>query len=194
MHQIAQNAVAERAERAPALQTALTWSADGQPGVALVDANRGARRRRDRDGIRADARRVTEWLSTRGKLPIEAIHDLVALGWLRGTRLLAKELGISRERAFELFMQAAIAILPYTAPKQGMLELGETAAGGLALGHFLAARAMGEALQSGRAASQLEVVSKDRQSLDTSNREVFHGLTDGGTAMELQGLPPRAAD
>lgn len=190
MREIAENAVARQPQ---ALQTALTWSADGQPGVALVDANRGARRRRDRDGIRADSRRVTEWLSTRGKLPIEALHDLVGLGWIRASRLLAKELRIPPERAFEFFMQAVLAILPYTAPKQGMLELGETAAGGLALGHFLAARAMGEAL----ADSRDRTMSRDRQTLDTDKPLILpdtstkHGEE---TAMELPGLPPRAAD
>jgi hypothetical protein len=184
-HEIAQNAAEQRPQ---ALQTALTWSPDGAPGVALVDANRG--RRRKRDGMRGDARRTAEYLASRGKTPVEALHDIVAMGWIRGTNRLAEVLRVSPERAYELWERAAVHLLPYTAARFETLEFGPGgigAAGGMALGHFLAARAMGEALAEARE-------SRVSQTLDIRNPEAFHGANQGGTTMELPGLPPRATD
>jgi hypothetical protein len=153
------NDVARRVARAQgtekpqpsAIQTALEWSADGAPLVTEVDANRVARRRvQQRELLRSDAKRTAEYLATRGTTPIEAIHDLVKLGWRRGVRELAKELRIPPERAMAIWQRAAEALLPYTAARFETLELGPNAAGGLALGHFLAARAMSDSLAAER--------------------------------------------
>jgi hypothetical protein len=188
-HRIAENAGQQRPQ---ALQSTLEWAPDGAPAVALVDANRNTRRRRD--GIRGDARRTAEYLAQRGKTPVEALHDLVGMGWLRGMRALKKELKVSEERAYELWERAVVHLLPYTAARFETIELGPNAAGGMALGHFLAARAMGEALAASQPERYHHTVSRDRQSLDIEKTQVSHGVSQGETVMELPGLPPRAAD
>jgi hypothetical protein len=196
-----------------AIQTALDWSPDGSAVVTEIDANRVARRRvQTRELLRSDARRTAEYLATRGTTPIEALHDLVKLGWRRAVRDLAKELGIPKERAMAIWQRAAEALLPYTAARFETLELGPQAAGGVALGHFLAARAMSEALASeragpaggpaeGAATRALRGPSRAEDTLDGS-RTLDLALQDndigangsGDTAPIRNVLPPKGVD
>jgi hypothetical protein len=164
----------------------------------MVDP-RAARRRR-RDGMRGDARRTAEYLASRGKTPVEALHDIVMMGWRRAVIVLAAELRVSPERAFELFLQCANTLLPYTAPKHETLELGPGAAGGLALGHFLAARAMGDMLAAERAPG----LSRNSTGIDRSPGAELPLTINGLSAGDFgrpdpgrtlgQALPPKGAD
>jgi hypothetical protein len=188
-----------------AIQTALTWSGDGEPVVTEVDANRVARKRvQQRELLRSDAKRTAEYLASRGTTPIEALHDLVKLGWRRGVRDLARELRIPPERAMAIWQRAAEALLPFTAAKFETLELGPNAAGGLALGHFLAAKAMSDTLAAERDAprnTSANRASRVGTTLDGSvtgelalqNSDIGDGKS-VGTGSALTGLPPKGAD
>jgi len=182
-----------------AIQTGLDWTADGQAVVTETDANRVARKRvQQRELMRSDARRTAEYLATRGTTPIEAVHDLVRMGWRRAVRDLVRELKIPPERAMAIWQRAAEALLPYTAARFETLELGPNAAGGLALGHFLAARAMSDALAVDRDSPRQ---SRVRDTLDgsvTSDLALpFNAVSSDrsdDTDTIRAGLPPKGAD
>jgi len=188
-----------------AIQTALAWSGDGEPVVTEVDANRVARRRvQQRELLRADAKRTAEYLASRGTTPIEALHDLVKLGWRRGVRDLSRELRIPPERAMAIWQRAVEAILPYTAARFETLELGPNAAGGLALGHFLAARAMSAELAAERDSPRNTSANRASRVGHTLDVEAggelplqISDMADGkpaSTGSALAGLPPKGAD
>jgi hypothetical protein len=185
-----------------AIQTGLDWTADGQAVVTETDANRVARKRvQQRELLRSDARRTAEYLATRGTTPIEAVHDLVKLGWRRAVRELARELKIPPERAMAIWQRAAEALLPYTAARFETLELGANAAGGLALGHFLAARAMSEALAADRDSPRAAAASRVGHTLD-HGATLDLALPDNDVAADVSdetdriraALPPKGAD
>jgi hypothetical protein len=185
-----------------AIQTGLDWTADGQAVVTETDANRVARKRvQQRDLLRSDARRTAEYLATRGTTPIEAVHDLVKLGWRRAVRELTRELKIPPERAMAIWQRAAEALLPYTAARFETLEIGANAAGGLALGHFLAARAMSEALAADRDSPRVPSASRVGHTLDhaaTMDLPLSVNALGADTSDETDriraGLPPKGTD
>jgi hypothetical protein len=129
-----------------ALQRQMDWAPDGSVVLTEADANRSPRSPITRSTLRGDARRTAEYLASRGTTPVEALHDVVKLGWKRGVREIARELGCSKQLAMPIWLRCVESLLPYAAAKFETLELGPQAAQGLAIGHFMAARAMSEAL------------------------------------------------
>lgn len=186
---------------AAAPQFGLALSADDPAAVRAEPADRSDRRQR-RDGLRSDARRTVEYIASRGRTPIEALHDIVKLGWKDGTRQLAKELGIGRAEAFKLWLGVAEATLPYTAPRLDGLDLGAAlgaAAGGAGLAHFLAASALGAELARDRAAvpGVAVRVSHEGNTLDVPDLLGNAGPIDSPDVSAndtLSRLPPRGSD
>jgi hypothetical protein len=168
----------------PAVQSALLFRADGS---AELTAEPASVRKRHHRGIRDDARRTAEYLASRGATPAEALHSVAKLAWRHAVRELVKELRCTPLQAFDLWRGCVIELLPYTASRLNTLDLGEGAAGGLALAHFLAASAMSDRLARG--------VSTDHRSVDTSQTLdlalVSEALPDEVTR---GGLPPKAPD
>lgn len=186
-------------------QFGLTFGAETS-AIRLEKPDRKSRAYR-RDGLRADARRTVEYIASRGKTPIEALHDIVKPGWRAATRAIAKDLGISRLEAFRLWQRCAEELLPYTAPRLDGLDVAALAgavAGGVGLSHFLAAS---------RASAEMEARrTVDGSTVDVTPRpdasQVLHTLDateSGGIASEpdsgtvspddlLSRLPPRGSD
>jgi hypothetical protein len=189
---------------AAASQFGLALSGDDPAAVQLGPADRSDRRQR-RDGLRSDARRTLEFLASRGRTPIEALHDVVKLGWKDGTRTLAKELGIGKAEAFRLWRDIAEGLLPYTAPTLDGLDLGAAlgagaAAGSAGLAHYLAASALGAELARDRAALPgvaMPSVSRDIGTLDDPKSpglaSVQHELSIS-VDETVSRLPPRGSD
>lgn len=166
-----------------------------------VDANSAPRERSPRrNTLRGDARRTAEYLASRGGgTPIEALHDVVKLGWRRGVRELAKELRVSPEKAAAIYERWTVALLPYTAPRFDVMDLNAIAAaaagGGNPLAaHFLAARAMSELLALERESPRAPALSTVGRTVDGQQVIDLASETDGGTAAIPAGLPPKAAD
>lgn len=189
---------------AGASQFGLGLGPDDPAAVRIEPAIRAERRQR-RDGLRSDARRTVEYIAGRGRTPIEALHDVVKLGWKDGTRQLAKELGIGRAEAFKLWLHASEALLPYTAPRLDGLDLSATlgaVAGGAGLAHYLAASALGAELARDRAALPGSAVpglalSHDDRTLDAPGPRGLAGQDDSRDVSAhdtLSRLPPRGPD
>jgi hypothetical protein len=196
-------AMGEETAKTPgdASQFGLGLGPDDPAAVRLEAADRADRRQR-RDGLRSDARRTVEYIASRGRTPIEAMHDIVKLGWKDGTRQLAKELGINRAEAFKLWLGVAEATLPYTAPRLDGLDLGAAlgaVAGGAGLAHYLAASALGAELARDRAAvpGVAVRVSHEVNTLDATELPGLAGPIDRQEVSDhdtLSRLPPRGSD
>jgi len=132
------------------LQTALDWRPDGSAALTAAPADGRRFKPGVRHQIRDDARRTAEYLASRGKTPAEALHDVVKLGAARAIAFIVKETGCTRLQALDRWQAMTEALLPYTAPRFDVIELGAANAGGAAIGHFLAASAMSELLATRR--------------------------------------------
>lgn len=192
-----------RAARSPsALGTQKAWSfrSDGESEVidSAVFANR---RPVGGTPIRADARRAAEYLATRGKTPIEALHDVAGMRWQHAVRKISKELQCSRLEAFKVWQSCNVALLPYSAARFDTLELGSLAggaAGSLTVAHFLAASMVAERLGVSGVSGQLAIASAaespDRQSVDNAVTADLPLLDQGGRSDARAPLPPKPAD
>jgi hypothetical protein len=200
-HETGQNGLAvTRKVAADTRQAAVAWSADGSAELAHGPAELPGRRHR-RDGLRSDARRTTEYLASRGKTPVEALHDVAGMGWRKAVRLLGKELGVSRERAYELWRDANKELLPFTAHRLEPLDAGAGAgaagaAGGLAVMHFLAAKAAGDRILAARDGATgrgaiTEIVDRPVTQGKTDDSQ---GVTRENSRAAVTVLPPRRAD
>jgi hypothetical protein len=191
--------LAEAATRPPAgpLQTALDWRPDGSAALTAAPPANNRFRNQTRHQIRGDARRTAEYLASRGKLPAEVLQDVVSLGMVRAIRLIAKETGCTKLQALDRWQAMTEALLPFTAPRFETIELGPTAATGLAMGHYLAASAMSDLLANRRAAGP----SQDGITLDGTSQPGL-ALQDNDLApskkddngMVKAALPPKAPD
>jgi hypothetical protein len=172
-------------------QTAMLWAPDGSASLALDNPTRIKRAKRD--ALRGDARRTAEYLATRGKTPVEVLHDIAGMTWLKAVHILARELRVSPERAFELWKECVALLLPYTAARFDVIELGSNAAGGLALGHFLAARAMGDMLAADRGTGGTGL-SRLSPSLDGQQAIDLASVNPSQPDPSRLGLPPKGQD
>jgi hypothetical protein len=170
---------------APPMQTALVFGADGS---AMVTAEPASVRRRHHRGIRDDARRTAEYIASRGATPAEQLHNIGRMQWRNAIAQITKATGCTRLEAFRLWVSINESLLPYTAARLATLELGEGAAGGLALAHFLAASAMSERLAAGGP-------SLDRQSIDKV-QTLDLALENGPLPSDVTrpSLPPKGKD
>jgi hypothetical protein len=175
-----------------ASQAEIAWQPDGSATVAMVDPAAGRRRRRD--SMRGDARRTAEYLAGRGLTATEAAHDIVKLGWKRAIREIKREAKCTEFQALGMFRDFVALILPYTAARFETLELGNNAAGGLALGHFLAARAMGDALAAEREATRAAGASIDIPSIDGQQSIDLASQFPASPDLVRLELPPKGPD
>jgi hypothetical protein len=181
---------AERAAPSPpaALQSALLFRPDGSAELTAEPARLPKRNHR---GIRGDARRTAEYLASRGATPAEALHSVARLAWRTAVKELVKALRCTPLQAFELWRGCVVELLPYTASRFATLELGDNAAGGLALAHFLAASAMSDRL----AAPRGQPVSTDGRSVDIQQTIDLASVPDAiPSEVTRGGLPPKAPD
>jgi hypothetical protein len=188
------------ADPADTRQAAVIWDQNGQPGLTAEAPDRGLGRRNNRNGLRSDARRTTEYLASRGKTPVEALHDVAGMGWRKAVRILARELGVSRERAYAIWSDANKELLPFTAHRLEPLDAGAAgnagAAGGLAMAHFLAARAAGDRILAARdGASERGAITGvvDRPVTEGKTGD-SRGVTRENSGVKVSILPPRGAD
>jgi len=175
----------------------------GVKGFELVptDANSAPRERAPRrNTLRGDARRTAEYLAARGGVtPVEALHDVIKAGWRRSVRELVKELRVSPKEAMAIYERCAVALLPFTAPRFDVMDLGALAAGAGAAGnalaaHFLAARAMGDLLALERESGAVRPASTVGHTVDGQQAIDLASPGGGGTATIHGSLPPKAAD
>jgi len=191
--------LAEAATRPPAgpLQTALDWRPDGTAELTAAPPANNRFRNQTRHAIRGDARRTAEYLASRGKLPAEVLQDIVSLGMVRAIRLIAKETGCTRLQALDRWHAMTLALLPFTAPRFETIELGPQAAGGLALGHYLAASAMSDLLATRRnGAPSQDGITLDAASepgLPFQDNELAPSRKEEN-GMVKAALPPKAPD
>jgi len=190
--------LAAAAVRPPAgpLQTALDWRPDGTAELTAAPPA-GRFKPGVRHTIRGDARRTAEYLASRGKLPAEVLQDVVSLGMVRAIRLIAKETGCTRLQALDRWHAMTLALLPFTAPRFETIELGPQAAGGLALGHYLAASAMSDLLATRRESRpSQEGITLDAASepgLPFQDNGLAPSRKDDNGAVKAA-LPPKAPD
>lgn len=184
-----------RAGRAGApvgVQKAWSFAPDGS-GQVIDSTVAGPIRYRDRGSLRADARRAAEYLASRGKTPLEALHDVAGMRWQTAVKKIARELACSKLEAFRVWQSCNVALLPYSAAKYDTLELDRLAggaAGGLTVAHFLAASMVAERL----GAAAVPALSTDRQSVDSAVNERLP-LFDGDSRSDARSmLPPKPAD
>lgn len=89
-----------------------------------------------------------QWLAARGALPGDRLAELVRGGW----QALQRDLNCSPLDAYDRWLKAVEALMPYAHPRLASLELKGDAlgqAGGLAALHLLAVRAASEASGGG---------------------------------------------
>jgi hypothetical protein len=139
-HALGNPVVAETLEngaRAHALGEQTGLAIAGQPAAEVIHARRSGRPA-GRRNYRTE--QLVSYLSAKGKMPAEMLHDVLRQGW----RKLQKDLGISAKEAFEIWRDLNLALMPYTAPKLAALEIAATGDGAGALGagalHLLAAQ------------------------------------------------------
>lgn len=185
-----------RAGRAPAAigaQIGWQFASDGSSQVIDSAVTRSGKRPRDGVSLRSDARRAAEYLATRGKTPLEALHDVAGMRWQTAVRKIARELQCSRLEAFRVWQSCNVALLPYSAARFDTLELGSMAgggAGGLTVAHFLAASMVAERVASGG----LAALSTDGQSVDNGVTEQLPLLAGDSRTDARSLLPPKPAD
>ena len=176
--------LAPRAAPAAPMQTALTFGADGS---AVITAEPASVRKRHHRGIRDDARRAAEYVASRGTTPLEALHNVGRLDWRRAVSQIVKGTGCTKLEAFRLWVSINESLLPYTAARLNTLDLGDNAAGGLAMAHFLAASVMSERLARSD--------SPDRESVDRSQVIDISSEKSGLPGdVTHAGLPPKGTD
>lgn len=138
--------------------------ADGGAALEPVSGRRSPTRT-----ARDDARRVVQHLAARGRLPVEWLQDVYSAE----LQDLCARTGLPRDAAFRLQVAVAQHLVDYTAHKLATVDLtadpaaAGAAAGGWALGHFLAASAVTR-MVTGQA---VDGVSGDRE-----NSEQYQGV------------------
>jgi len=153
--------------------------------------------RQERRALRSDARRTAEYLATRGKTPVEALHDVAGMRWQIAIRKIAKECQCSRLEAVKIWVQINVALLPYSAARLDPLELGALAggaAGGLTMAHFLAASMVAERLGGAGLPGGLPAMSADGRSVDSTVNQALPLFSSGGNEPAHKLLPPKPAD
>jgi len=109
----------------------------GQPPGEVIHPRRVGRPA-GRRNYRTEA--LVSYLSAKGKMPAELLHDVLRQGW----RKLATDLRITPLEAFVIWRDLNLSLLPYTAPKLAALEINATGDGAGAVGagalHLLAAQ------------------------------------------------------
>jgi len=180
------------ASHAPAVVGAQkAWSFRPETEPQVIESTVIARR--ERRALRSDARRTAEYLASRGKTPVEALHDVAGMRWQVAIRKIAKECQCSRLEAVKIWVQINVALLPYSAARLDPLELGALAggaAGGLTVAHFLAASLVAERLGAGG----LPAMSTDNRSVDSPVTQRLPLLDLAGNDTAHKPLPPKPAD
>jgi len=171
-----------------AAQIGWQFGADG--GAAVVEAPAEPPKRiATRGTLRSDARRAAEYLASRGKTPLESLHDVARMRWRVAVRVIAKELQCSKLEAFKIWQSCAVSLLPYSAARFDTIELGGQlagSAGSLTVAHFLAASMVAERLG--------QPMSPEGRSFDSTMTTQYQLLADDGQASAQSGLPPKPAD
>jgi hypothetical protein len=183
-----------RADRAGAtIGAQIGWQFAGDGSAQVIEKPAIVKNRRhDAGSLRSDARRAAEYLASRGKTPIEALHDIAGTHWRKAVRQIARELQCSKLEAFKVWLSCQTALLPYSAARFDTIELGGqlgAAGGSLTVAHFLAASMVAERM----GAVGFAPMSTDGQSVDSTVIEQLP-LLDGGGQTAAKGLPPKPAD
>ena len=172
-----------------------TWSFRPETEPQAIESTVVARGRRG--VLRSDARRTAEYLASRGKTPVEALHDLAGMRWQVAVRKIAKECHCSELEALKIWRDCNVALLPYSAARLDPLELGALAggaAGGLTMAHFLAASMVAERLGGAGLPGGLPAMSADGRSVDSTVNQALPLFSSGGNEPAHKLLPPKPAD